>query len=367
MSYNVIIAGGGTGGHIFPAIAIANALKALDANINLLFVGASGKMEMEKIPQAGYQIEGIDIAGLNRSSLLKNITLPFKIIKSFFQVRKIFKKFQPQLAIGVGGYSTYPVLRLAQQKGIPTFVFETNSYPGKSNILLGKRATAIFTASDGMEKFFGKEKLVVTGNPVRKEIVQQQISKADAVKAFGLDAEKQVVLAFGGSLGARSINEAIANGLPLLEQHQLQLIWQTGKATAEKYKPLAEGKNNIWQGEFITDMYKAYAAADIIVSRAGGSIYELAIVGKPAVLVPYPFATEDHQTANAMNLVNKQAALLVKDSDAGDKLVTTVVELSTNETLKKQLAANIKKQAITNADEIIAATILKKMAALQHD
>ena len=355
------MAGGGTGGHIFPAVAIANAIKKIEPQTEILFVGAKGKMEMEKVPQAGYKIEGLDIAGFNRSSLIKNIGLPLKLVKSFSQVRKILAQFNPDAAVGVGGYSTFPVLRYAQSKGIPSFVFETNSFAGKSNMLLGKKATKVFAASHGMEKFFAKEKLLLTGNPVRNNIVTSTVTKSEAIKFFGLNENVKTVLAIGGSLGAKSINEALALHIEEFAKNNLQLIWQTGKTTAEQYKRTVSGRQNVWINDFITEMEFAYAAADIIISRSGGTVYELCVVGKPAILVPYPFATEDHQTANAMNLVNKHAALIVKDNEAKEKLVSTVIELSHNEKLQQELKQNIAPLAITNADEVIAKEILNSI------
>jgi len=359
----IIIAGGGTGGHIFPAIAIANALKKQMPGIDILFVGAQGKMEMEKIPQAGYRIEGLDIAGFNRQSLLKNISLPFKLVKSFWQVRKIINSFQPAAVIGVGGYSTFPVLRYAQSKGIPTFIHESNSFAGKSNIMLGKKATKIFVATDGMERFFPKEKLVITGNPVRRSIVDAGISRAEGLKFFGLNENATTVLAIGGSLGARSINEALAAQIEKFAENKLQLIWQTGKTTAATFKKIGAGKSNIWVEDFIKEMEMAYAAADIVISRAGAmSVTELCVAGKPTVFVPFPFAAEDHQTANAMALVNKQAALIVKDSEAKEKLVETVINLSKNESLQKALKTNIRSLAVCYADETIAREIIKTIS-----
>src|SRR6187402_3526224 len=241
MGKKIIIAGGGTGGHIFPAIAIANALKKKDSSIEILFVGAKGKMEMEKVPQAGYKIEGLDIAGFNRSSLIKNIGLPFKLVKSFFQVRKIFKLFKPTAVVGVGGYSSFPVLRFAQAKGIKTFIHESNSFAGKSNMLLGKKATKIFVAIDGMEKFFPAGKIVISGNPVRKSISESTVTREDAIRFFGLDPYRKTILAIGGSLGAKSINESLAAGIAEFEKNGLQLIWQTGKLFAAKGKEVAAG------------------------------------------------------------------------------------------------------------------------------
>ncbi|MDX2047751.1 MAG: undecaprenyldiphospho-muramoylpentapeptide beta-N-acetylglucosaminyltransferase [Chitinophagaceae bacterium] len=356
----IIIAGGGTGGHIFPAIAITNALKKFDPSLEILFVGAKGKMEMEKVPQAGYNIEGLDITGFNRSSLIKNIGLPLKLVKSFFQVRRIFKHFQPAVAIGVGGYSSFPVLKYAQQKGIPTFIHESNSFAGKSNILLGKKATRVFVAGDGMEKFFPADKISITGNPVRSSIVNNIISRQEAVKFFGLNAENKIVLVTGGSLGAKGINEAIDEGIDEFGKNDVQLIWQTGKPYAARAKEVCAGKTGIWTNEFITQMEYAFAAADVVVSRAGAmAIAELCVVKKPVVFVPFPFAAEDHQAVNAMNLVNKEAGLMVKDSEAKEKLTATVIALTKNEVRQKQLSDNIGKLAITDADKRIAEEILR--------
>ena len=355
----IIIAGGGTGGHIFPAIAIANAIKKLQPQMQFLFIGATGKMEMEKVPQAGFEIKGLDIAGFNRSSLIKNIGLPFKLIKSFLQVRQIFKAFEPVAVIGVGGYSSYPVLRYAQAKKIKTFIHESNSFAGKSNILLGKKALRIFTASDNMEKFFPVDKTINTGNPVRAAISQSTITKAAGINYFGLDPEKKTILTVGGSLGAKSINEAIDKHIDEFEKNNLQLIWQTGKPYAEKAKQSAGGKPNIWVNDFITQMEYAYAAADLVISRSGAmAIAEISVVKKPAVFVPFPFAAEDHQKANAQSLVNKNAGIMVKDNEALDKLVSTIINLSKNQQHQNELITNISKLGKTNADELIAKEIL---------
>jgi UDP-N-acetylglucosamine--N-acetylmuramyl-(pentapeptide) pyrophosphoryl-undecaprenol N-acetylglucosamine transferase len=363
MAKRIIIAGGGTGGHIFPAIAIANALKRLDPRAHILFVGAKGKMEMEKVPQAGYEIKGLDIAGFNRSSLIKNIWLPFKLIKSFFQVRSIMNAFQPQAVVGVGGYSTFPVLRLAQAKGIPTFIHESNSFAGKANMMLGKGATTVFVASGGMEKFFPKEKIDVVGNPVRPVIAKSgSIVKDEAIRFFGLEEGKPVVLVVGGSLGARSINEAVAEGLDDLIGAGLQVIWQTGKTDAAKWTEAVKGKQGIWVGDFITQMEQAYAAADVVISRAGAmATAELCVVKKPVVFVPYPFAAEDHQTANAMHLVNDNAALLVKNSEVKGKLLPTVIELAKDTAKQEIMKSAIAKHGVANADEKIATEILKSL------
>jgi len=359
MSKKIIIAGGGTGGHIFPAIAIANALKILDSSIDILFIGAKGKMEMEKIPQAGYSIVGLDITGFNRSSLIKNIGLPFKLLKSFFQVRNIFNSFKPTAVIGVGGYSTFPVLRFAQSKCIPTFIHESNSFAGKSNVMLGKNANKIFVAGKGMEQFFPKDKIVITGNPIRKKIAQSTVSTSEGVSFFGLDTNKKTILAVGGSLGAKSINEALASHIDEFEKNNLQLIWQTGTTTFQQYKNLAEGRKNIWCNAFIKEMEMAYAAADIIISRAGAmAVAEICVAAKPTVFVPFPLAAEDHQTINAMYLVNKQAALMVNDSEAKKELVSIVIALSKDEAQQKVLSKNCQSLAVVNADEMIAKQIL---------
>ncbi len=361
MKKRMIIAGGGTGGHIFPAIAIANALRKAAPDVEILFVGAKGKMEMEKVPQAGYPIKGLDIAGFNRSSLLKNITLPVKLVRSFFQVRRILRDFRPDAVIGVGGYSSFPVLRLAQKMGIPSFLHESNSFAGKTNQLLGKRATNIFVATEGMEKFFPAEKIMVTGNPVRSSISGTLPDRDQALRSFGLDPARTTVLSVGGSLGARSINLAMEAGLPKLEAAGLQLIWQVGKGNLPAQVPAAgEGKSWLVVSEFIPDMERAYAAADIVVSRAGAmAIAELCVVQKPAILVPYPFAAEDHQTVNATVLVDKQAAIMVKDSEVKEKLVDTILELAKDPLEQKALKQHISPLGARNADEVIAAAILK--------
>lgn len=358
----IIIAGGGTGGHIFPAIAIANAILKQQPQTRVLFVGAKGKMEMEKVPQAGFKIEGLDIAGFNRSSLIKNIGLPVKILKSFFQVRRILKSFKPTAVIGVGGYSSYPVLRLAQSKGIPTFIHESNSFAGKANMMLGKKATRIFVASDGMEKFFPAAKILVTGNPVRSAISQSMVSREEGIRFFGLDPAKKTVLSVGGSLGAKSINEALDKSLDQFAANNLQLIWQTGKPYASSAKEAASGKANIWVNDFINQMEYAYAAADLVISRSGAmAIAELCVMKKAAVFVPFPYAAEDHQTANAQNLVNKNAGIMIKDGEALSKLVPSIIELSKDDATQHELKTNIAKLAVSNADEVIATEILKSI------
>ena len=356
----IIIAGGGTGGHIFPAIAIANALRKKDPRTEVLFIGAKGKMEMEKVPQAGYDIVGLDIAGFNRSSMLKNLGLPFKLIRSFLQVRSQFISFMPDAVIGVGGYSSFPVLRYAQAKGIPSFIHEANSFAGKSNMLLGKKATSIFVATDGMEKFFPAGKIIISGNPVREAIVNSTTDRNAALAFFQLDPAKKTVLSIGGSLGAKTINEALDNGLERFAAEDIQLIWQTGKPYSEKAKQRAASFENVRTNDFITNMDHAYAAADVVISRSGAmSVAELAVAGKAVVFVPYPYAAEDHQTVNAKKLVDKMAALMIPDSAAKEQLVDMVIKVVKNDLLQKELKSAIAKLAIRNADEVIAEKVLR--------
>ncbi|WP_447640412.1 MULTISPECIES: undecaprenyldiphospho-muramoylpentapeptide beta-N-acetylglucosaminyltransferase [Chitinophagaceae] len=356
----IIIAGGGTGGHIFPALAIANELVKRDPAIEVLFVGAKGKMEMEKIPQAGYKIIGIDIAGLQRGSLVKNLSLPFKLLKSHYQVKDIFKGFWPDAVIGVGGYSTFPVLRYAQKKGIPTFIHESNSFAGKSNILLGRHATEIFVAWEGMERFFPSNKIIKTGNPVRENIVRSTISHAEAIRSFDLDPNKKTVLVVGGSLGARSINQAILQHLADFSTLNIQLIWQTGKVQSYQFKEKGQAFHNLWIGEFIQNMDTAYAAADVVVSRAGAmAITEICVAKKAAILVPYPYAAEDHQTVNASYLVGKHAAMMVKDDEVQTQLLRKITDLLFDDKKVKTLEENIAPLATSNANELIVSEILK--------
>ncbi len=357
----IIIAGGGTGGHIFPALAIANALKKMEPAIEILFVGAKGKMEMDKIPEAGFKIVGLTIAGYNRSSLIKNIALPFKLVRSFFEVTAVLKSFKPAAVIGVGGYSSFPVLRIAQTRGIPTFIHESNSLPGKSNIMLGKRAKAIFVATEKMEKYFPANKISITGNPVRN-IFSKKIPQEEALQFFGLKPGMKTIFVMGGSLGAKSINETIEANVDAFKKNNLQLIWQTGKPFAERAAKAEEDRNNIWTNAFISKMEYAYNAADIVVARSGAmTIAELCVVGRPAIFVPYPFAAEDHQAANAMALVEKQAAIMVRDAEVKVKLMSSVLDLARDEEKMKMLELNIAKMGNNNADEIIAKEILKNI------
>lgn len=320
-------------------------------------------MEMEKVPQAGYRIEGLDIAGYNRSSLLKNLGLPFKLIKSFFQVRKIIGGFKPDAVIGVGGYSSFPVLRYAQSKGILTFIHESNSFAGKSNILLGKKATRIFTGTPGMGKFFPADRTQITGNPVRATIAASQVTQEEGLKFFSLQSGKKTLLVVGGSLGARSINEAVDASLDQLMAAGLQVIWQTGKPYAATATERVKNKAGVWASDFITKMEYAYAAADIIVARAGAmTVAEVCVAGKPVVFVPYPYAAEDHQTVNARQLVNQQAAIMIPDSEVKEQLLPVVTALAIDEEKQKEMSDHIRSLAVHNADEVIALEILQRIS-----
>ncbi|WP_291907788.1 undecaprenyldiphospho-muramoylpentapeptide beta-N-acetylglucosaminyltransferase [Chitinophaga sp. CB10] len=356
MQRKIIIAGGGTGGHIFPAIAIANALKKIQPDTEILFVGAKGKMEMEKVPQAGYRIEGLEIAGFNRSNLFKNILLPFKIWKSLRHAKAIIRDFQPDAVIGVGGYASFPILRAAQRMQIPSLIQEQNSFAGKSNKILGKKAKKICVAYDGMERFFPADKLILTGNPVRNNITQSAVTKEDALQHFDLVPGRQTVFAVGGSLGAKAINEALVPLLPLFVQKNIQLLWQTGKPFYETAKAAAAPyASHVKVHEFINVMDFAYKAGDVVLSRAGAlAIAELCIVKKPVIFVPYPFAAEDHQTSNAMNLVNKDAGLIIKNDAVGTELESVLFSLLQNKALMEKMAQNIGAMAHPNADMDIA-------------
>ncbi|MBK6483117.1 MAG: undecaprenyldiphospho-muramoylpentapeptide beta-N-acetylglucosaminyltransferase [Chitinophagaceae bacterium] len=358
--HKVIISGGGTGGHIFPAIAIANALHKRLPDLEILFIGAQGRMEMEKVPKAGYRIEGLPIAGLQRSLSLKNLSLPFKVINSLMKAASIIKSFKPDVVVGVGGYASGPVLFAAALKGIPTLIQEQNSYAGITNKILGKRARKICVAYEGMDKFFAKDKIVITGNPVRKDILDLVGKKAEAQKYFGLDANRKTILIIGGSLGARTINESVLAGLNELVAADVQLLWQAGNRYYESVAKAVMGyEEKVKVKEFIERMDLAYAVADLVISRAGAlSIAELCVTGKPSVLVPSPNVAEDHQTKNAQALVNDDAALLVEDADAKEKLVTTALELLRDEMLQKRLTGNIAKLARPGADDAIAAQVL---------
>lgn len=357
----VIIAGGGTGGHIFPAVAIAHALQRLRPGTQLLFVGATGRMEMEKVPQEGFKIVGLDIAGFNRSNMLKNLTLPFKIWKANRQAKAVLKDFKPNAVVGVGGYASFPVLNAAQSAGIPTLVQEQNSYAGKSNKILGRRAKAICVAYENMDKFFPKDKLILTGNPVREKIAHSTISRAEGQAWLGMTPAKRTVLVVGGSLGAKSVNEAIDKSLDEILVEDVQVIWQTGKPyyqTAVERAKAFEGKVKVF--EFIREMDYAYAAADMMISRAGAlAIAELCIIGKPVIFVPFPYAAEDHQTSNAMALVEHNAAMMVKDSDAATELVKKLKTLLHDTAMQDIMMASLKNLAVKDADERIAEKVIE--------
>lgn len=351
-TYRVIISGGGTGGHIYPAIAIANELKSRNPLTEILFVGALGRMEMEKVPKAGYEIIGLPIAGIQRRFTLKNLLVPFKLIKSMFMAKKIVKDFKPDLAIGVGGYASGPLLKAAVKLGVPALLQEQNSFAGLTNKLLAKDVESICVAYEGMESFFPKEKIKITGNPVRKDIINTSVTREGAISFFGLDVTKKTVLVIGGSLGARTINESIKLAASELESSGFQVLWQTGAYYYESLKEL--GTKSILVKDFIYEMDKAYAAADVVVSRAGAlSVSELCLVGKPSILVPSPNVSEDHQTKNAMALVNKGAAVLVKDVDADSALKSELLKLLSNDEVQKTLAVNIKGLAKPQATDTI--------------
>ncbi|MDB5120166.1 MAG: murG [Sphingobacteriales bacterium] len=368
MAIRVIISGGGTGGHIFPAVAIANALKRIDPNAEILFVGANGRMEMEKVPAAGYKIIGLDIQGFQRKSIWKNILLPFKIVKSVLKSRSIIKTFKPNAVVGVGGYASGPLLYAAEQLGIPYLIQEQNSYAGITNKKLGKNARKICVAFEGMEKFFPADKIMLTGNPIRKESVNVFGRREEAALKLNLSPTKKTVLVTGGSLGAGTLNKSIIAGLNKFIEADVQLIWQTGKYYYQDIKEKLQEKahENIKVMEFLPNMDLAYAVSDVIISRAGaGTIAELCVIAKPVILVPSPNVAEDHQTKNAMALVKSNAAILVKDIDAETDLVSTALKLVLDESQSKPLSENIKKLALPNADEVIANEVIKIASPLQ--
>ncbi len=358
----IIISGGGTGGHIFPAIAIANAIKQIEPAAEILFVGANGRMEMEKVPAAGYKIEGLNIAGLQRSLKLSNLSFPFKLISSLIKAGNIISRFRPQVAVGVGGYASGPLLFMATSKRVPGLIQEQNSYPGITNKLLASKVEKICVAYDKMNRFFPENKIIFTGNPVREDMVEISGKRNEAATYFNLDLTKPVLLVVGGSQGARSINRAIQSGLKSISDSGVQLIWQCGKLFYEEAKKSVDELNagNIRVFDFITRMDYAYALSDAIVSRAGAStVSELCIVGKPAILVPLPTAAEDHQTHNCKALVEKNAAILVKDADAANVLVNTALELVQDNQRRMTLSENISTLAIRNSANVIAKEVLK--------
>jgi UDP-N-acetylglucosamine--N-acetylmuramyl-(pentapeptide) pyrophosphoryl-undecaprenol N-acetylglucosamine transferase len=356
----IIISGGGTGGHIYPAVAIANELKAINPSIDILFVGAEGKMEMEKVPKAGYKIVGLPIAGFNRSNMFANVGFPFKLIKSLLKARSIVKNFAPDAVVGVGGYASGPTLFAASLAGIPILLQEQNSYAGVTNKLLAKKAKTICVAYPNMEAFFPAQKILQTGNPVRKDISNNTVTKENALAHFGLSNDRKTLLIIGGSQGARTINEAILKGIDDVLKQDFQVIWQTGTGFFETAKQATNGMKYLFVSDFIYEMDKAYAAADFVVSRAGAlSVSELSLAGKPSILVPFPNAAEDHQTQNAMSLVNANAAILVKDIEAASKLVQEAILLGKNADKLTQLSTNIRQFARPNAGKQIAEEVLK--------
>lgn len=362
MAIRVIISGGGTGGHIFPAISIANALKTIDPANEIIFVGANGRMEMDKVPAAGYSIVGLDIQGINRKQLWKNILLPFKLMKSLSKAKKVIRDFKPDVAVGVGGFASGPLLMMANKLGVPTVVQEQNSYAGVTNKKVGAKAAKICVAYEGMEQFFPADKVLLTGNPIRRESVAIEGKRAEALAFFGLDQHKKTILILGGSLGARTLNESVVAYLETLAKDEVQVIWQCGSFYIDSLRRDLEGKlpENVKMMAFLQKMDYAYAAADLIISRAGaGTISELCVVGKPVILVPSPNVAEDHQTKNAMALVNKHAALLVKDVDAIKTLIPTALDLFKNPDQVAQLSENIKSLGKLNADIQIAELVYK--------
>ena len=362
--YRIIISGGGTGGHIFPALSIADAIKAKHPDAKILFVGADNRMEMQRVPDAGYEIVGLPIAGFDRKNLLKNIKVLWKIFKSQRMAKKIIKEFAPQAAVGVGGYASGPTLKMAASMGIPTLIQEQNSYAGVTNKILSKHAKMICVAYDGMERFFPKEKIILTGNPVRKNLLDMRGSRKEAMKTMGLDENRKCVLIVGGSLGARSINEGIIENIEKIRANSdIQFIWQTGKLYFEEMKKRAGelGKpDNLTITDFVSDMASALSAADIVVSRAGaGSISEFALLGKAVILVPSPNVSEDHQTKNAMALVDKDAAIYVADANVKEELIDKAVETVKDRMKIALLETNIRKMGKPDAASEIADEVLK--------
>ena len=358
----VIISGGGTGGHIFPAISIANAIKTRRPDAKILFVGALGRMEMQRVPAAGYEIKGLPICGFDRKNLLKNFSVLLKIWKSQRMAKKIIKDFRPMAAVGVGGYASGPTLNKAASMGIPCLIQEQNSYAGVTNKLLAKKAQKICVAYDGMERFFPAEKIIMTGNPVRQSLLETKITREEAVKSLGLDPQKKTILLVGGSLGARTINESVLHHLDLVEQSGVQFVWQTGKyyhaSIVEQLKDKQLPMLKVL--DFISDMGAAYRAADLVISRAGASsISEFCLIGKPVILVPSPNVAEDHQTKNAMALVNKDAAIYVKDADAPAQLLPLAVKTVNDAAKLESLSKNILKLALPNSADIIAEEVFK--------
>ena len=358
----VIISGGGTGGHIFPAVSIANAVKALRPDAKILFVGALGRMEMQRVPAAGYEIKGLPICGFDRKNLLKNFKVLYKIWKSQRMAKQIIKDFKPQVAVGVGGYASGPTLNKAAAMGVPCLIQEQNSYAGVTNKLLAKKAAKICVAYEGMERFFPADKIILTGNPVRQALLDTTITREEAIKTFGLNPAKKTILLVGGSLGARTINESVLQHLDLVKDADVQFIWQTGKYYRAEIAKRLEGQNipNLVVTDFITDMGAAYKAADLVISRAGASsISEFCLIGKPVILVPSPNVAEDHQTKNALALANRDAAIYVKDAEAPATLLELAVKTVNDEKKLQSLSENVLKLALPDSADIIAKEVIK--------
>lgn len=370
----VIVSGGGTGGHIFPAISIANAIRQLRPEAKILFVGAEGRMEMQRVPDAGYEIIGLPVAGFDRKRLWRNVSVLIKLIRSQWKARKIIKKFKPQVAVGVGGYASGPTLKMAATMGIPTLIQEQNSYAGVTNKLLAKQAKKICVAYEGMDRFFPQEKIILTGNPVRQTLVTEQVNREDAAKHFGLDPNRKTVLIIGGSLGARTLNETMIANLNMIQAHpEVQFIWQVGKIYIDQVKEALRAYSgelvcnshiatmpNLYVNDFIKHMEYAYGIADLVVSRAGaGSISEFCLLGKPVILVPSPNVAEDHQTQNALALVRRDAALYVKDAEAKKQLVELAIETVKDNDKLQALNRNILEMALPDSAEIIAKEVLR--------
>lgn len=359
----IIISGGGTGGHIFPAVSIANAIRAKYPEAKILFVGALGRMEMQRVPAAGYEIIGLPISGFNRKNMLKNVVVLYRIWKSQQMAKKIIRKFNPMAAVGVGGYASGPMLNQCTKMGIPCLIQEQNSYAGVTNKILSKKVDRICVAYDGMERFFPADKIVKTGNPVRQALLDTKLTKAEALKSFGLSEDKKTILIVGGSLGARTVNESVLQNLDMIKESGVQFIWQTGKYYNASI--MAELKQrgtvpSLHVTDFISDMGAAYKAADLVISRAGASsISEFCLIGKPVILVPSPNVAEDHQTKNAMALVNKNAALYVKDADAPAEVVKLALQTVKDDARLKELSENILKLALPDSADIIANEVVK--------
>lgn len=367
----IIISGGGTGGHIFPAVSIANALKAKRPDARILFVGALGRMEMQRVPAAGYDIVGLPVCGFDRKHLWRNIAVLWKLAKSQLKARRIIKEFRPQVAVGVGGYASGPTLKVAGMMGIPTLIQEQNSYAGVTNKLLAQKAEKICVAYEGMERFFPAGKIIMTGNPVRQDLLDRQTDRSEAVRSFGLDPEKKTILIIGGSLGARTINQCVLSHLDLIRSSGVQFIWQTGKIYIDDARRrVAEAGElpMLHATDFISRMDLAYSAADLVISRAGaGSISEFCLLRKPVVLVPSPNVAEDHQTKNALALVDKGAALYVKDSEAQEKMLATAIDAVNDAPRLRTLSENIAKLAFYNSADRIADEVLALAANYRNN